>query len=149
MRLLSMSATISALAIAGCIVAPTLANAAQSTPSPAPADAKTVTVLATGLTYADATVSYHACNIVNISAVSVYMKIDLIANAGTILATADYTTNPLIAKGFSEIRSSTNYSGFAWCRFKITDTPNAVRANISVFKNDNTYYETLSLDDAR
>ena len=109
--------------------------------------ASTIVPLNTSPLYADNGISYHACNVVNVTQSTQNVKIDLLNGAGTVVATSGAAPVAVGAGAVYEV-SGGGFSGFARCRFSNVNGDN-VRANISVFRWTGTYYETLSTSEAR
>lgn len=119
--------------------------AAPNNASAVAGDVSIAKILNTSPLWADSGESYHACNAVNVTTSSVNVTITLLNSAGIVLQTSPFT----VAAGTSvELANGTTYSGFARCRFSVSNE-NYIRANVSVFHWTGSYYETLATDSAR
>ena len=106
-------------------------------------------VLNTSPLWAD-TASYHACNAVNITTASLTISIELIGQDGSVLASSGTSKLTIPAGTSVEIADPTPYSGFARCRFTLTDSPAAIRANLQVFHAvSNGVYQIYAISEAR
>lgn len=109
-------------------------------------------VLNTSPLWADG-LSYHACNVVNITTGAVNVAIELIGAGGTVLAGS--TTPVTITAGTStEISdasgSGTTNIGFARCRFTTNSAPGTIRANETIFHSlGGGNYQTYATSEAR
>jgi hypothetical protein len=101
------------------------------------------TSIYTSAVWADHPYSYHACNISNLGTGSLTVVITLYAYDGPAIQTS--TANIL---GGQSYEMKIFDSGFARCQFTYPST-GKVRANISVFHNAGTYYDTLAFDSAK
>ena len=108
-------------------------------------------VLNTSPLWADSGQSYHACDVVNVSASPVPIIINLINSSGGVLVTSGASPVNLAVGNSLEIANfGANYSGFAHCSFAIGNgSGNPVRADLSVFHWTGAYYDTVTSDDAR
>jgi hypothetical protein len=107
--------------------------------------------LSTSPVYADSGSSYHACNVANVSAVSVTLKVLMAAFNGVVIASSGAADITLDAGHSTELINHSAYTGFAICRFELdnNEVKNNVRANISVFHFTGVFYDTLALSEAR
>jgi hypothetical protein len=109
--------------------------------------------LSTSPVYADAVSngSYHACNVTNVSASSVTLKVLMAASNGVVIASSGAADITLDAGHSTELINHSAYTGFAICRFELdnNEVKNNVRANISVFHFTGAFYQTLALSEAR
>jgi hypothetical protein len=130
------------LAMTALVLAPAAAHASTA------GDISIAQVLNTSPLYAD-NASYHACNVVNVSASSLNISIELIGSGGTVIASSG--TNPVaVGAGTSvELSNGAAYTGFARCRFT-TNFPSSIRANLTVFHpfTDGSY-QTYATSEAR
>ena len=108
-------------------------------------------VLNTSPLWADSGQSYHACNIVNVSASPVAIMINLINSSGGVLATSGSSPISFAVGSSLEIANfGASYSGFARCSFAISNASESpARANLFVFHWTGAYYDTIANDDAR
>jgi hypothetical protein len=106
--------------------------------------------LSTSPVWADGGSSYHACNVANVSALSLTLKVLMAASNGVVIASSGASDITLAAGTSYELQQST-YTGFAICRFELdnNEVKNNVRANIAVFHSTGVFFQTLALSEAR
>jgi len=114
-------------------------------------EASTTEVLNTSPLWADSGQTYHACNVANVSASPVSIIISLVNSTGGVLVTSGASPINLAVGNSLEIANyAENYSGFAHCRFEISNgSGNPVRADLTIFHWTGAYYDTIASDDAR
>jgi subtilase family serine protease len=109
-----------------------------------------VEALNTSPLWADSGQSYHACDVVNVSDSPASVIVDLINSNGAVLVTTGASPINLAVGNSVEIANfSATYSGFARCRFSAANAPGAIRANLSIFHWNGTYWDTLASSEAR
>ena len=108
-------------------------------------------VLNTSPLWADSGQTYHACDVVNVSASPVSIMVNLVNSSGAVLVTSGASPINLAVGNSLEIANfAKTYSGFAHCRFEIGNASgNPVRADLTIFHWTGAYYETVASDDAR
>jgi hypothetical protein len=106
--------------------------------------------LSTSPVWADSGSSYHACNVANVSALSLTLKVLMAASNGVVIASSGAADITLAAGTSYELQQST-YTGLAICRFELdnNEVKNNVRANITVFHSTGVFLQTLALSEAR
>src|ERR1700722_9675150 len=106
-------------------------------------------VLNTSPLWAD-TASYHACLVANVSTASLNISIEVIGSDGSVLATSGTSKITIAAGNSVEISTGASYPGFARCRFTLSDSPAAIRANLTIFHPfSNGTYQIYAVSEAR
>jgi len=132
----------SALAMAALALAPAVGRAA------------TATVLNSSPLWADSQ-SYHACTVVNVSASTVNVTIELVGANGKVIATTPTAFVALTAGAITEVENANPYIGLARCRFTVfanpaVAVPPSVRANLTVFHSISAeVFQTYAVSEAR
>ena len=134
------------LAMTALVLAPAAGQAATA------GDISISQVLNTSPLWADG-LSYHACNVVNVTTSTVKVAIELIGQTGAVLAGS--STLVAIAPGTSSevddaSGSGTTNVGFARCRFTLDDAPGTIRANMAIFHSlGGGNFQTYATSEAR
>lgn len=132
----------SALAMAALALAPAVGRAA------------TATVLNSSPLWADSQ-SYHVCTVVNVSASTVDVTIELVGANGKVIATTPTAFVALTAGEITEVENTHPYSGLARCQFTFTAATAVtvsppIRANLTVFHTISAgVLQTYAVSEAR
>lgn len=115
-------------------------------------DIATLQVLNTSPLWADS-LSYHACNVVNVTTSAVNVIVELINGAGTIVAGSANAISIPAGTTFEISDASGNGTtdvGFARCRFTVNFTPITIRANETIFHSlGGGNFQTYATSEAR
>jgi len=135
----------SALAMAALALAPAAGRAATAT---------VAEVLNSSPLWADSQ-SHHACTVVNVSAFTVDVTIELLGADGKVIATTPTAFVALTAGAITEVENANPYIGLARCRFTVfanpaVAVPPSVRANLTVFHSISAeVFQTYAVSEAR
>jgi len=140
-----MSITIlSILSILGAVsIAPTAAATVAVDQAPTPFN-----IIDSSPLWADSGQTYHACNVVNVTAGNVSLKVEILDATGNVIGTSGATLVTL-PPGTVQETAATGYTGFAHCRVTVNGTPSNIRANLTVFHWTGTYYDSLATAEVR